>query len=224
MIYNQMAKEMIAELDNLEVVTAATEMVKVGKLQQICGGFLTRTDVMTDDSGTPVEKKVMIPIGSEKLDSFMDLLFQYMRHHKVLVGCRFLWEIAQIEARLSKGGIGYVVVKGGMDGDARTEARHRFQSDKNCRVIVFQVSAATAMTLTAGDIGILYSCTTRWDDYRQWLKRIHRDGQTKPVLIQALAVRGTVDYHILEMIKAKAEMEGNIVDRSEYRKWLTPKF
>lgn len=223
-VYTEMAKEMIVELENMEVVTAATAMVKVGKLQQICGGFLTKQEVFMREDGTPEKRSIKFPVGTEKLDIFMDLVRQYVDHHKILVGCRFLWEIGQIQLRLEKAGIPYVTVKGGMGGDERTAARHRFQEDNKCRVIIFQVSAATAMTLTAADIGILYSTTTKWDDYQQWLKRIHRIGQTKPVVIYALAVRGTVDYDVLDIVKAKAKMEGDIIDRSKYREWLTPKF
>jgi SNF2 family DNA or RNA helicase len=223
-VYEQMAKDMIAELDNMESVTAAIAAVKATKLQQITGGFLMRTDIYKDPDGKPVKQRVTFPVGTEKLDVFMDLIDRYVDNHKILVGCRFLWEIAQIESRLAKAGVKYVTVKGGMSGDARTLARHTFQNDEKCRVIIFQVSAATAMTLTAGDIGILYSCTRKWDDYHQWTKRIHREGQTKPVYILRLAVRGTIDYQVLEDLEVKRAFTDTMIDRSKYRKMLIPKW
>jgi SNF2 family DNA or RNA helicase len=223
-LYREMAENQLIELDNMEVVTAATAMVRVGKLQQICGGFIMKGGFFLDENGVAKEKKVTFPIGTEKLDVFMDLVRQHVKHHKILVGCRFLWEIGQIELRLRKAGIPHVIVKGGMSEAKRTAARHEFQENDNCRIIIFQVAAATAMTLTAADIGILYSTTTKWDHYWQWLKRIHRRTQTKPVVIYTLAVRGTVDYDVLDIVKAKAKMEGDIIDRSKYREWLTPKF
>ncbi|MCU7521960.1 MAG: DEAD/DEAH box helicase [Ignavibacteria bacterium] len=223
-VYRQMAEEMIAELENLEVVTAAIAAVKATKLQQITGGFLMRTDTFEGPNGEPKKQQVAFPVGTEKLDVFMDLVTRYIDDHKILVGCRFLWEISQIESRLKKRGVRYVTVKGGMDGDARTEARKQFQRDSLCRVIIFQVSAATAMTLTAGDIGILYSCTRKWDDYWQWLKRIHRDGQTKPVYILRLVVKGTIDYQVLKDLETKRDFTTAMVDRSKYRDMLRPKF
>jgi SNF2 family DNA or RNA helicase len=222
-VYKQMAQEMIAELDNMETVTAAIAAVKVGKLQQITGGFLMREDIHKEGDKV-VKKRVSFPVGTEKLDVFMDLVNRYQGNHKILVGCKYLWELAQLESRLKKGGVDYVIVKGGVSGEARSEARRRFQTDEKCRIILFQVSAATAMTLTAGDIGILYSCTTKWDDYWQWLKRIHREGQTKPVYIIRLIAKGTVDKDIMRNLEEKRSFTDNLVDKSTYRNMLKPKF
>jgi SNF2 family DNA or RNA helicase len=222
-VYKQMADEMIAELDNLEVVTAKIAMTKVGKLQQIAGGFIQRIDKSLVD-GKVKKQRVTFPVGSEKLDVFMDLVDRYIDNHKILVGCQYLWEIRQIELRLEKRGVSYVTIKGGVDGDARTAAKIKFQSDPVCRVIIFQVAAATAMTLTAGDIGILYSCTRKWDHYWQWLKRIHREGQTKPVYILRLISKGTVDRDIVEGLAEKRKFTDSVIDRSQYRNMLKPKF
>lgn len=222
-VYTQMAKEMIAELDNMEIVTAAIAAVKAGKLQQITGGFIQRTDKYLE--GDKVKKQaVTFPVGTEKLDVFMDLVDRYVEEHKLLVGCRFLWEIAQIEQRLTKAGIKFVTIKGGVDGQERAEAKRLYQNDATVRVIIFQVSAATAMTLTAGDIGILYSCTHKWDDYMQWQKRIHREGQTKPVYILRLIARGTVDKDVYNSIEEKRGYTDTIIDKPDYRNMLMPKF
>ncbi len=222
-VYTQMSEQMIAELDNMEVVTAKIAMTKVGKLQQIAGGFIQRIDKYLVD-GQVKKQRVTFPVGSEKLDVFMDLVDRYVDDHKILVGCQYLWEIRQIELRLEKRGVDYVTIKGGVDGDARTAAKIKFQSDPGCRVIIFQVAAATAMTLTAGDIGILYSCTRKWDHYWQWLKRIHREGQTKPVYILRLISKGTVDRDIVEGLAEKRKFTDSVVDRSQYRTMLKSKF
>lgn len=228
-VYKQMAKEMIVELDNMETVTAAIAAVKSGKLQQICGGFLMRTDVvMVDDK--PKKQPVTFPVGTEKLDVFMDLIDKYIDEHKIIVGCRFIWEINQIRLRLEKkfaadrSGYKVEVIRGGVSAEERTRIKRDFQSKPGVRVIIFQVSAATAMTLTAADIGILYSCTRKWDDYWQWLKRIHREGQTRPVKIYRLLVRGTVDYDMVKSLKEKRQFTEDIIDKSQYRQMLTPKF
>lgn len=222
-VYTQMAEEMIAELDNLECVTAAMAAVKTGKLQQITGGFLQRTDIaMVNDK--PQKNTVCFPVGTEKLDVFMNLIDRYIDNHKMIVGCRFLWEINQIALRLTKAKIDFEVIKGGVSGEDRTRIKRRFQTDPKCKIVIFQVSAATAMTLHAGDIGILYSCTRKWDDYWQWLKRIHRDGQTKPVYILRLVVKGTVDKDVIKNLEKKKEFTTDIVDKSEYRSMLKPNF
>lgn len=223
-IYTQMCDELVAELDNMEVVTAGMAAVKSMKLQQITGGFLMRTDLSIDEKNAVKKTQVTFPVGTEKLDVFMDLVNRYIDDHKLLVGCRFVWETEQIKARLEKRRINYVIIRGGVDADARTEAKRKFQGDPNCKVIIFQVAAATAMTLTAGDIGILYSCTRKWDDYWQWLKRIHREGQTKPVYILRLQVKGTIDRDVYKGLEEKCSYTTSIIDKSEYRQMFKPGF
>lgn len=215
-IYNQMATEMIAELENEEVVTVSMAATKVLKLQQITGGFMMRKDEYLEGDQVKT-RNVTFPIGTEKLDVFMDLIKRYVPDHKIIVGCRFVWEIQQIESRLQKSGIGYATIRGGVPGEERSEIRRTFQSDDNTRVIIFQISAATAMTLTAADIGILYSSTQKWDDYWQWLKRIHREGQDKPVYILRLVVRGSVDTAIIKSINEKRAFTDYMVDRQSMK-------
>lgn len=221
--YKQMAEEMIMELENMEIVTASIAAVKVGKLQQITGGFVQRVDKVLEDG--KIKKTVAtFPVGTEKLDVCMDLIDNYVENHKILIGCRFLWEIKQIETRLTKKKIKFFTIKGGVSGEERADARRKFQSDESYRVIIFQVSAATAMTLTAANIAILYSCTQKWDDYWQWLKRIHRDGQEKPVNVFRLIAKGTVDKQIMANLKQKSEYTAEMIDKSKFRKLITPEF
>lgn len=224
-IYKQMADEMLAELDNNEKVTASLAATKVIKLQQITGGFLQ--DIVTtgvDEDKVLTEKKTYYVGAQEKLQVMKELIDMYSLEHKIIVGCRFLTEIAMIAAYLEKEKIGFHIIKGGVDGKERDDYRIDFQNNPACRIIIFQVSSATAMTLTAGDIAILYSCTHKWDDYFQWLKRLHRRGQKKPVYLLRLIAKGTVDREVINSVETKKNLTEQFVDRSSYRVMLTPKF
>lgn len=215
--YNEMAEKMIVELENEEVVTAQMAATKVLKLQQITGGFIMRKDEYLDGESVKT-KSVTFPIGSEKLDILSDLLERYSASHKIIIGCRFRWEIAQIESKLKSLGISFATICGGVSGETRSGIRKDFESsDGGYRVIVFQISSATAMTLIKADIGILYSSTQKWDDYWQWLKRIHRDGQNKTVYIIRLLVRGSVDEDIARSIQMKKAFTEYLVDRKSIK-------
>jgi len=215
-IYNQMATEMIAEINETEVISVSMAATKVLKLQQITSGFIMKKDEYLDGD-TVKTNNVTFPVGTEKLDVCMDLINRYVEDHKIIIGCRFIWEINQLQDRLEKQGINCRVIRGGVTGDERSEIRRTFQSDEDTRVIIFQISAATAMTLTAADIGILYSSTQKWDDYWQWLKRIHREGQNKPVYILRLVVRGSVDTAIIKSINEKKAFTDYMVDRQSVK-------
>ena len=216
-IYTQMFKELVAELDEYECVTADMAAIKALKLQQITGGFIMRTDLSMVNEKVK-KTRVTFPVGTEKLDVCMDLVRKYKDGNKILIGCRFRWEVEQISLRLKKGGIGHVVIMGGVPYQTREDNKTAFNIDKKCRVIIFQVASATAMTLVSGNIGILYSCTHKFDDYWQWLKRIHREGQLKPVYILRLSVKGTVDNIIYKDLEKKGRLTPHIIE--DYR----PKF
>lgn len=219
--YNQMATEMIVELENEERITASMAAVKVMKLQQITGGFIMRKDEYLDETtGTVKANKMTFPVGTEKLDVCMDLVDRYVEHHKLIIGCRFVWEINQISERLTKAGIKHAIIRGGVSADERTRIKREYQDDESLRLIIFQISAATAMTLTAGNIGILYSSTQKWDDYWQWLKRLHREGQTKPVYILRLIVKGSIDRQVVQSIHEKRDFTDCIIDRQSAKRYL----
>ena len=212
---------MIVELENEERITASMAAVKVMKLQQITGGFIMRKDEYLDETtGTVKANKMTFPVGTEKLDVCMDLVDRYVEHHKLIIGCRFVWEINQISERLTKAGIKHAIIRGGVSAEERTRIKREYQDDESLRLIIFQISAATAMTLTAGNIGILYSSTQKWDDYWQWLKRLHRDGQTKPVYILRLIVKGSIDKQVVQSIHEKKDFTDCIIDRQSAKRYL----
>jgi len=219
--YNQMATEMIVELENEERITASMAAVKVMKLQQITGGFIMRKDEYLDEAtGTVKANNITFPVGTEKLDVCMDLVNRYVEYHKLIIGCRFVWEINQISEQLTKAGIKHAIIRGGVSADERTRIKREYQDDESLRLIIFQISAATAMTLTAGNIGILYSSTQKWDDYWQWLKRLHREGQTKPVYILRLIVKGSIDRQVVQSIHEKRDFTDCIIDRQSAKRYL----
>ena len=218
-IYNQMATEMVVELENSEVITASMAATKVMKLQQITGGFIMRKDVF-DCNGSTKSQNVTFPLDGEKLEVCMDLVDRYIDNHKIIIGCRFVWEINQIDAELTRRNIKHGIIRGGVSGEERSEIRREFQDSEDTRVIVFQISSATAMTLTRADIGILYSSTQKWDDYWQWLKRIHREGQNKPVYILRLMVKGSIDKRIIDSIHEKKNFTDFLVDRQSVKSML----
>lgn len=225
--YKQMAEDAVAELESGDVVDARMAAVKAMKLHQITGGFLQQTKVVgLDEDNNVIKEKQVFSIGDqEKLEVFKDLVLEQLEQgHKIIVACAFLTEISAISAWLEVKKIGFRVIKGGVSGEKRAEIKREFQSNKDCKVIVFQISAATSMTLTAGDVGILYSTTYKWDDYFQWLKRLHRAGQTRPVRIFRLIAKGTIDKKIIGIIETKQSFTDVLVDKQSYKKLLAPDF
>lgn len=224
-LYKQMAEEMIAEIEE-DIIDAKMAAVKVMKLHQISGGFIQKTEIVGYEGEKVLKETRVYNVGDqEKLAVFKDLVMEQLEEdHKIIVACAFLNEITAISAWLNTKKIGYRVIKGGVSGEERSQIKRDFQNDPKCRIIVFQISAATSMTLTAGDVGIMYSTTYKWDDYFQWLKRLHREGQNKPVRIYRLVCKGTIDIKILRVLEKKQNFTDVLVDRMSLAKTFKPDF
>lgn len=212
--YESMAKELIVEIESntIEAPMAATKYMK---LHQITGGFImnTTSEFVGDDIKDITE---CYAIADDKIKILKDLV-QQNEGHQFIVGCRFTYEVHICAETLTHMGMKVGIIEGGVSGKRRDELKKQFQEHR-LDAIVFQVKAANSQTLTEGDIGILYSSNGQWSDYQQWRKRIHREGQTKPVVIYRLVCRGTIDETILKRIAVGKSFTVNIADKNDMLK------
>lgn len=212
--YKQMVKELLVELENGVEIESPMAATKVIKLHQICGGFLMNTtaQLIDDDIKNITE---CFPIADDKLKVLKDLVSQN-KGHQMIVGCRFTYEVHLIAEALKQMGLKVGVIEGGVSGKKRDEIKQSFQSHQ-LDIVVYQIQSASAQTLTAGDIGILYSSTYIYRDYWQWVKRIHRSGSEKPVKIYRLVCRGTIDEEILKRVAQGENFTAQLVDINRLR-------
>jgi SNF2 family DNA or RNA helicase len=208
--YDQMAKELVVEIEGNEV-EASMAAIKYMKLHQITGGFLMNKTAQFDKNGDIKDVTECFAIANDKLKILKDLIEQN-DGHQFIVGCRFTYEVHICAETISQMGLKVGVIEGGVSGKKRDLIKQSFQNHE-LDVVVFQIQAANAQTLTMGDIGILYSSNGIWSDYYQWLKRIHREGSTKSVVIYRLVCRGTVDETITKRLAVGKDFTFNIADK-----------
>src|SRR5690606_36636351 len=145
-LYNQMARESVAELSQERVITAANVLARLLRLSQISGGFVGEGGEVQQVS------KAKMSLLEEVLD---DLL---TAGKKVVILARFIPEIRAILADLERRPIDYAWITGEVSQSERGQAVERFQTDDNCRVFVAQLqTAGLGITLTAADTAIFYS-------------------------------------------------------------------
>lgn len=103
--------------------------------------------------------------------------------------------------------LGAVSLTGDSTPEERASAESRFQADPACRVFVGQlVAAGTALTLTAGTHAVFLDLSWNPADHRQAMDRIHRRGQTKPVVVHFFLAEETIDEDMALVLDAKGEM------------------
>ena len=206
-MYDTLMKESFAELARGEV-SAVNVLTKTLRLSQLTGGHIT------DDDGVSHE------VSTAKLSALEDIADSVLDEGKKLVViARFVPELDSIEALLEKKGIGYAVIRGGVNN--RDEEINRFQNDPDCRVFVGQISAAgLGITLTAASTMVFYSLSYSMSDFEQAKARIHRVSQTEKCHYIYLIAKNTVDRKVLRALKNKQDLAKALVD--DYRRGLNP--
>lgn len=203
-IYIKMAKEMIAEIEEMEdkyTVSAEIVLTKILRLSQITSGFVKDTE------GRIVE------IDSAKLDVAMDLIEDMVEQsEKVVVFCRFIHDIESLQKRLDAAGIGHCVLRGGIKGSQREATIARFRDDPETSVFVSQIaSGSLGIDLTAASLCIFFSWDYRWENYRQAVDRLHRQGQTRHCTYYHLVVPKSIDTESLHILSEKGNLAEAIV-------------
>lgn len=203
-IYKSMADYMIAEIGEQEV-SANIVLVKLLRLQQITSGFV-RTDLGRDQD-----------VGDDKLKALAELLesingdYLYSRKEKVVIWCRFNYEVQKIAEMVRAMKRPVHLLTGEVSNEDRQKAVESFQASNANDVIIANIAVGgTGFTLTASRYAIYFSRTFSLGDAQQSEDRIHRIGQQHKVTYYDLVCKGTIDAYILDLLKKKKNLSDKL--------------
>ncbi|CAI9091372.1 OLC1v1026393C2 [Oldenlandia corymbosa var. corymbosa] len=129
--------------------------------------------------------------GSFSTDSWPD---------KVIVFSQFLEHIHVIEQQLAIGGIRFVSMYSPMSSSKKMKSLATFQNDANCMVLLMDGSAALGLDLSF--VTHVYLMEPIWDKSmeEQVISRAHRMGAKRPIHVETLAMRGTIEEQMLRFL------------------------
>lgn len=180
----------------INISSCELAITQILRLKQITGGFLTL------DDGS------IIRVGSEKINMVKELLDGSPL--PVLIYCEYVPEIDLVVNELSKSK--QLRVKSFRDKKNRDQVYKDF-TDGSIDVLVLQNrSGSVGLNLQRASRIIMYSYSHSADDYVQIVARIKRSGQTRPMEIIHLAIEGSIDQAILEVISHKRKLADNLLD------------
>lgn len=185
-MYKDMAREMLVELEDGDVLEAPTVMAMITRLRQITSTTATLED--TDHSA--------------KLDATIDLIRD--TDEKVVVFTQFRNTVTALCQRLARERISYTFVWGGQRPGGVSEAVQTFQDDPAVRVFVGTTqTGGVGLTLTAART--LVFIDKHWNPAQQAQAedRIHRIGQHNAVQIIDLHCIDTVDRLVDDVLHSK---------------------
>ncbi len=150
-------------------------------------------------------------LPSAKLEALMERVEELAEEgHQVLVFSQFVQMLHIIRDRLVAADIGHLLLTGATEN--RAELVDTFQSDPSKTVFLLSLKAAGfGLNLTAASYAILYDPWWNPAAEAQAIDRIHRIGQTKPVIAYRLITAGSVEEKIRSLQHEKAALAAAVV-------------
>jgi SNF2 family DNA or RNA helicase len=199
-LYNQMAREMIIEIEDTHA-TAAVVVVKLIRLSQITSGFVK-----------DVDGNIRV-FDNTKLNTCLDLVDDIVSEDKkVVIFCRFIEDIRRLSAGLTKRKIEFRILSGSVPPERRDSIVSEFHDDPNLKVFISQIQAGSlGIDLTPADTAIFYSLDYNAANYWQAQDRLHRQGQTRSVTYYHLVVPRTIDSVVLKVLQEKGQLAAAVL-------------
>lgn len=157
--------------------------------------------------------KVRKEIGLKKVDLAVEHVRNILAESggKVIVGAHHVGVVEGLRAGLKD--YAPQVVTGSTSSDSRHKAVNAFQNDPNARVFIGNILAAgTGLTLTAAPHVVIVEPDWVPANNAQFEDRAHRIGQSQPVLVEYLALEGTLDVQVLKTVAKKMEIINEATD------------
>ena len=196
-MYTQLKEQFITSYKDA-VVTAPVMLTRLMRFSQITAGFYKT-----------IEGKEVSYASNPKHEWLVEWLQETKQ--KTIVFVRFIKELKDLEARLTKEGITSVSVYG--ETKERIELVKRFNSEPEIQVFIGQIdTAGQGINLQAAAYCVFLSNNYSYGDRDQAESRIHRAGQkaSSCTYIDVVA-RGTIDEKVLKIIKKKESLAGMIM-------------
>lgn len=197
--YEQMAEEMIAELEDGNLTEASIALVQQLRLTQITSGFATTVEGETSR------------FGFEKADALRELLDEHLENgQKVVIAARWKNDLFLIEDMAKELGFEVYSIRGGITRQESDENVVKFKETEEPAVCVIQPSAASlGIDLSSASHMIWYGHTPSWVNYTQACDRIalSRNSTTFTHLI----AKDTVDEALFQTLKDDGDVAESIM-------------
>jgi SNF2 family DNA or RNA helicase len=154
-------------------------------------------------------------IGSAKLETFLDLVDNLREgRHRALVFSQFVGHLSKARAALDARGVSYQYLDGATPAVEREKRVAAFQSGAGDLFLISLKAGGTGLNLTAADYIIHMDPWWNPAVEDQASDRAHRIGQTRPVTVYRLVLKGTVEQKILGLHQHKRQLADDILSES----------
>lgn len=208
--YDDMRKDLAAELEDGTLLEAPNALAKMMKLRQITTGFVKDTDT----------KEVHV-VGTSKQNAVSEVVSVTLAgEQRVVVFAFFKRECEMLKARLEKDNPGAVVevITGKTKPKERLEIRQRFGDVSRNPTRTILVAQARTMSVSVNELitaqnAVFASLSERSQDWVQARGRLDRNGQEgQHVTFWNVLVPDSIDTIMLDRNKDKGDLEKSLLD------------
>lgn len=216
--YDEMERDFVIRLKEGEI-TAANAAVASGKLRQIANGGL-----YVEDGSNQRKRKGVRPyirVHDEKCAALVELL-EELQGQPALVSYEFGHDKARIQRYFAAHAPEFKdapFIGGGAKDKEVDIILDRWDRGEIPVLFGQPGSVAHGLNLQEGPAAtvIFFSLTWNWEEYDQFIRRIWRQGQKRPVMVYRIRARKTIDSDMCYSIKVKADNEGEFLKAMERR-------
>jgi hypothetical protein len=205
--YEEMKRDLAAQLDSGELLTAVNPLSKMMKLRQITSGFAKDSDT----------GEVHV-IGHSMQKMATDLINTTLAgENRIVVFSYFRAECEAMAKALRQKGRTVEVITGSTKARDRLAIRQRFADVSGNPEPTILVAQVTTMSLSVNELvtaqnAVFLSQTQQRDVWVQARGRLDRNGQTKPVTFWNVFVPGTVGEIMLQTHAKRGDLETAMID------------
>ncbi|MBT7307845.1 MAG: DEAD/DEAH box helicase [Gammaproteobacteria bacterium] len=177
-------------------------LAEITRLRQAC----CHPKLVDENSGiTSAKHRVFAEVVEELLDN----------GHRALVFSQFVSHLSLIREYLDKKGIRYQYLDGSTPMKKRKQAVDAFQSGEGELFLISLKAGGSGLNLTAADYVIHMDPWWNPAVEDQASDRAHRMGQTRPVTIYRLVVKGTIEEKIVDLHQHKRDLADQLLEGSD---------
>lgn len=198
--YDEMAEEMITELESGTLAEASIKIVQNLRLGQITSGFVT------DDQGD------MVRFGFEKADELKTIMADLLeKDEHLVVAARWVPDLELIEAMGRDMGYKVYSVRGGLKRAESDANIINFRKATEPSLMVLQPSAAAlGIDLSTASTMVWYSHTPSWVDFTQTCDRIALSRNSTTFI--HLVAESTIDEGMLETLRLDGDLSKAVLN------------
>jgi len=206
--YYKQARDSMYVLLGEDRVNTDMVITQLLRMQQITSGYLPIMEEYEDENGKVKQRLLRVEkIDSGKAELLEELLEDI--NEPVIVFCRFRHDLDEIKSAAEKLGKKY----GEISGNSKSALSDKAELKDDIDVAGVQIQAGgVGIDLSKARYGIYYSVGYSLGDYEQSLSRIHRPGQTKPVIYYHLVAANTVDELVYSNLKNKQDIVRTLME------------